>query len=185
MNSLEVTGTVVGVLEELQIPYMLVGAFSSNAYAIPRSTNDADFVVSIGSGDLRRIAQQLGADFRLDPQIRLETLTHSMRNVITHVPTRFDIELFRLSNDPHHQQRFERRVRKVIHELGREACLPTPEDVVIQKLRWQRRKDLDDAQNVLAVCFETLDWEYIRRWTDQHETSGVLDQLLAELPNLE
>jgi hypothetical protein len=56
----------------------------------------------------------------------------------------------------------------------------TAEDVVIQKLRWARRKDLDDVVNLLAVSGSTLDWAYIRRWTDSHGTSGLLDQLRGE-----
>ena len=35
MNSLEATTFVIEALEDLNLPYMLVGAFSSNAYGIP------------------------------------------------------------------------------------------------------------------------------------------------------
>lgn len=34
MNSLEVTGRVIEVLEELDVAYMVVGAFSNNPYGI-------------------------------------------------------------------------------------------------------------------------------------------------------
>ncbi len=184
MNSLQATAAVVEALEGLAIPYMLVGAFSSNAYAIPRTTNDADFVVNLASGDLRKIVDRLGTDFRLDPQMRFETITHSVRNVVTYLPTRFEIEFFRLTDDSHHQSRFARRVRKLIGDINREAWIPTGEDVVIQKLRWGRRKDLDDAQNVLAVCWKRLDWDYIHLWTTAHGTLELLNQLCRELPNL-
>ncbi len=184
MNSLQATAAVVDALEALEIPYMLVGAFSSNAYAIPRTTNDADFVVDLASGDLRRIVDRLGADFHLDPQMRFETITNSVRNVVTYLPTRFDIEFFRRTDDAHHQSRFARRVRKQIGDINREAWIPTPEDVVIQKLRWRRRKDLDDAQNVMAVCWKTLDWDYIDQWTTAHGTREFLNQLRSEMPSL-
>ena len=52
MNSIEVTATVARALDELHIPWMIVGAYSSNAYGIGRSTNDADFVVELSKGDL-------------------------------------------------------------------------------------------------------------------------------------
>ena len=52
MNSIEVTGHVAKALDELHIPWMIVGAYSSNAYGIGRSTNDADFVVELSKGDL-------------------------------------------------------------------------------------------------------------------------------------
>ena len=56
---------------------------------------------------------------------------------------------------------------------------------MIQKLRWQRRKDLDDAINVLAVSAKMLDWEYLERWTAIHGTLGLLNQLRDELPDLD
>lgn len=185
MSSLEPLAAIVDALEALQLPYMLVGAFSCNAYAVPRATKDADFVVAMSSDDLFRIVDRLGTDYRLDRQMRFETITHSIRNVVTYLPTGFDIELFRLSTDPHHQERFRRRVRKPIGEIGREAWIPTPEDVIVQKLRWNRRKDLDDAQNVLAVCGADLDWTYLRHWAGEHGTLDTLEQLLRELPDLE
>src|SRR5262245_51024206 len=59
--------------------------------------------------------------------------------------------------------------------LGRATWLPTPEDVVVQKLRWGRNKDLDDARDVLAVQGpETLDMGYIRRWCAEHSTAERL-----------
>ncbi len=183
MNSLEATARVVEVLEELNIPYMLVGAFSSNAYGFARNTNDADFVVKIESGDLRRMTDRLGEDFRLNRQMQLETITGSVRNVITFLPTMWDIELFRLSDDPHDTVRFRRRCRVLITEAGREAWIPTAEDVVIQKLRWQREQDLFDVKNVLAVRLHNLDWDYLHRWTELHGTQKLLSELLNELPD--
>jgi hypothetical protein len=48
--------------------------------------------------------------------------------------------------------------------LGRTTWLPTAEDVVVQKLRWGRPKDLEDARDVLAVQgTESLDMAYIEQ----------------------
>ena len=38
---------VIDSLEAEQIPYMLVGSFSSNFYGIPRSTEDGDLVIEL------------------------------------------------------------------------------------------------------------------------------------------
>jgi len=181
MNSLEATARVIDVLETLEIDYILVGAMSSNAYGVARSTKDADVVANYESAQLRQLATALGSEYQLDPQVRFETLTNTLRNVITYVPTKFDIELFRIGTDPHHQERFRRRVQRMLGELQRTVWMPTPEDVIIQKLRWARRKDLDDALNVLSVQFADLDWDYMRRWTDRHDTTALLDQLRDEL----
>jgi len=62
-----------------------------------------------------------------------------------------------------------------------EAVIPTAEDVVIQKLRWQRDKDIADVRIVIAVQAARLDWSYIQRWTDQHATTELLNRLKLEL----
>ena len=186
MNSIEAVSAVIDALEACQIEYMLVGAFSANAYGVGRSTNDADFVVDVSSETIHDLMRQLGPDFRLDPQMQLEAFTGSKRNVITFVPTGFQIELFRLNTaDAHHAERFQRRQRIRLGELNREAWLPTAEDVVIQKLRWQRRKDLDDVVNILAVNGHGLDWEYLRLWTMQHGTDSLLQELFDSIPDLD
>ena len=185
MNNVEVTAAAVDALEACQIDYMLVGAFSSNAYGIARSTHDADFVVVVKPGQLRAFVDRLGPEFSLDRQIRMEGITGSVRNVVTYLPSNFQIELFRLNTrDEHHEERFRRRRREKVEEIQREAWLPAVEDVVIQKLRWQRRKDLDDAVSVLTVSGPIIDWTYLRSWTTKHGTDSLLQELLKEVPDL-
>ena len=66
-----------------------------------------------------------------------------------------------------------------------ETWIPTAEDVIVQKLRWARRKDIDDARNVLAVCADTLDWDYLTRWVSLHGTLDLLNQLQVEVLDLD
>ncbi len=53
--------------------------------------------------------------------------------------------------------------------------IPTAEDVVIQKLRWQRHKDLADVQLILAMQSQQLDWDNFRHWAQVHGTTDQLD----------
>ncbi len=56
---------------------------------------------------------------------------------------------------------------------------------MVQKLRWGRSKDLDDARDVLAVQGpESLDMAYIEKWCAQHGTTGRLKAALAGIPPL-
>ncbi|MDA1230758.1 MAG: DUF6036 family nucleotidyltransferase [Planctomycetota bacterium] len=179
-NSFEALASVLRALHTLEIPYMLVGSFSSNYYSYPRATKDADIEIAYSEGDLKRIRQSLDDEFRLDLQMSFETLTGSVRNILTHVPTKFDIELFRLGSDEHHRERFLRRRSVVLPELKVTSVVPSPEDVIIQKLRWHREKDIDDARKVLQVQLAKLDWEYIDRWTIRHGTFDLLQKLRSE-----
>jgi hypothetical protein len=69
--------------------------------------------------------------------------------------------------------------------LSRDAWLPTPEDVIVQKIRWclggRRSKDYDDTVAVMAVQGKSkLDWPYIEKWCGEHGTLEVLAQAKAE-----
>ena len=55
MNN-EATLSVIEALEACGIQYMLVGSYSSNAYGIPRSTQDADFVIEPGDASIGELA---------------------------------------------------------------------------------------------------------------------------------
>jgi hypothetical protein len=71
---------VVDALDKLQIPYMVVGSFSSNVYGKPRSTKDADFVIQLDDKSISTLAAQIGSDFVLDPQTLLPYLKKLRRN---------------------------------------------------------------------------------------------------------
>ena len=187
MTEEQATLAILDGLNAQEIPYILVGSLSTNFYGIPRSTEDADFVISIGDGSLAKLAQSLGPEFKVDPQMSFETVTMTRRNEIKVVGTPFKIELFHLSSDPHDQERFRRR-RKVWY-LDRDVYLPTPEDVIITKIQWSvlgnRTKDRDDARDVIAVQGDTLNWDYIHLWADRHGTRVLLDEIRSSIPPID
>jgi len=184
MNAEAATLAVIDALEAVGVPYMLVGSFASNYYGIPRSTQDADFVVELGGTPIRTVEERLGPEFHLDPQVAFETVTATTRYVVRVAGTGFRIEFFLLSEDEHDSARFGRRCRVTM--LGRQVSLPTAEDVIITKLRWSRggarAKDLDDARNVIAVQGARIDWDYVASWCDRHGTRDLLESILSSIP---
>ncbi len=189
MSLEEATARVLDVLHELEIPYVLVGAFSVNYYGLVRSTHDADFVAVFNRGQVTAIMEKLGESFRLDPQMSFESATGTTRYIVQYLGSPeapLQIEFFRLSDDEFDLQRFARR--KQVQVLGRPAYLLTVEDVVVTKLRWyqalKRSKDKDDVRGVIAVQGDCLDWDYIRRWCDLHGTRELLEAVRASIPSI-
>lgn len=184
MSGEDATLAVIDALEAGEIPYLLVGSFSSNYYGVPRSTEDADFVVHLGETRISVLIDRLGPRFRLNRQMSFETITGTTRWEVEVSDIPFKIELFLLSDDPHDQERFRRRRR--VRVFGRETYLPTPEDVIITKLRWARQgarpKDRDDVRNVIAVQGDRLDWDYLCQWCDCHGTGEALREIQASIP---
>lgn len=182
MTPSEAVRRVVEALRAAGSAHLVTGALASNHYGIERSTKDADIVLETAPGDFAAFTRSLGPELELDPQITFETITGSRRHIITLRDSPYKIELFLLGEDAHHQERFRRRRPVRLASIGTETWLPTAEDVVVQKLRWGRLKDLDDAQNVVGVQGNQLDWPYLERWCDAHGTRGRLEEIRRAVP---
>ena len=174
---------VIDALDREGVPYMLVGAFSSNYHGIPRSTEDADFVVSLTVPLTADFVKRLGDDFEADPQMSFETNTGTVRQQEFRVKgTLFKVELFRLSDDPFDRQRWERRQTVAVE--GRQVWLPTAEDVIVMKLRWARSKDKDDVRDVMSVKRGKLDWPYIEEWCRRHGSLALMEEIRRSVPEI-
>lgn len=189
-DGFEATRKVIAALEDLGIPYMVVGGLSSMAYGNPRTTKDADIVLAVDGSGLDLLADKLGDEFSLDPQGSFEMVTGTSRYHLRVPSVRFEIELFLLSDDAHDRARFERRRPFPSRQLGARTMIPTAEDVVIMKLRWyaiaKRGKDGDDIKNIIGVLGDdALDWDYIHRWTAEHGTRQLLDEIRASIPPID
>ncbi len=172
-------------LHDTSIPHMLVGGFSSNFYGIARSTKDVDIVIELVSrAPLEGLAKRLPDGFEFDPQVTFETITGNVRHIIKIRGTPFVIELFELADDPFQRERFSRRREQWIPQMGLHVTLPTAEDVIIQKLRWGRPKDLDDARDVMAVQAGRLDFAHIEHWCAELHITPRLQQVRAGVPPL-
>lgn len=184
MNGTDALISLIGALEKVEMPYMIVGSYSSNFYGIPRSTKDADLVVSLDHADWGKLISILPPNLELEQQSSFEMVTSTRKELIKVKDSPFEIELFHLSNDAYDSTRFDRR-QKVEIMPGVAACLPTAEDVIIQKLRWcrgaKRAKDFADVVAVLQVQGpKRLDWPYIEGWCAKHQTLDLLAEAKTE-----
>ncbi|MEO5914171.1 MAG: nucleotidyl transferase AbiEii/AbiGii toxin family protein [Luteolibacter sp.] len=183
MNGTQSLLELVVVFDRAEIPYMIVGSYSSNYYGIPRSTKDADLVVHLPSAEWAKLPDILPEGIEMDDQTSFEMVTSTRRELLRVKDSLFQIELFRLSDDPHDRSRFERREWVEIFS-GVKVFLPTAEDVIVQKLRWglgaKRPKDFADVVAVMQVQGQALDWPYIEKWCGEHGTMGGLAQAKAK-----
>jgi hypothetical protein len=183
----ELAMKVISACEAEKLDHMLTGAFAFNFYAIPRSTKDVDIVVDVtGAVKISALINRLEPEIEFRGQVQFDTLTWGKRHIGRPAQnSTLEVELFELFDDPFVQAQFKRKRRLVLPQIGMETWIPTPEDIVVQKLRWGRSKDLDDARDVLATEDpETLDMPYIQNWCAIHKTTDRLEAALASIPPL-
>jgi hypothetical protein len=183
----EAVGLVIDALNDLRAPYLITGSIASNAYGEARATIDADFVVDTDSAGIQQLRQALSQRFLPEPQLAFETVTGKVQHKFRFAATKFMIEIFEADlNDPHERARFERRRPETL--LGRPTFFPTPEDVLVQKLRWfhrvRRSKDQDDVEKVMMHQWPVLDWPYIERWCAEHGSLAEFIRIRAEVRRL-
>ena len=183
MTSEDLVVVVFDALSALHVPFMVTGSLASNFYGVPRATQDADLVLLLNDVPVDALAVRIGHAFELDTQIAFETVTGSRRLVARARASAFTVELFDVTDDAHDRERFARR--RSVAVLGRTVAVPTPEDVIITKLRWWQRagrhKDLEDARNVVAVQRVSLDQDYLRRWCGVVGVSDILEDIERSL----
>jgi hypothetical protein len=167
---------VVGLLDDIGVPYMLTGSVAASYHGRPRATHDTDIVVDPTPHQMDTLVQQLAAaDFYVDPEAAHEALRDRRPFNVIDISDACKIDLI-VRRDRAFSR--EELARRVVVELspGRTVWIVTPEDAVLSKLEWARRagdseRQIADAAGVVAVN-PSLDRAYIERWADE---LGVLD----------
>jgi hypothetical protein len=182
MKGNDAVKALVAALERLGTDYMITGSYASNVHGVPRSTQDADFIIEAPPQEVSRLLATLEPPMQADPQMLFETITSSLRWVVRLDRSPFVMELFLLNTHPFDRSRFDRRVREEVLP-GSLAWLPTAEDVIVQKLRWSARgkrpKDFADACAVIGVQAGNLDWSYIGKWCAELNIMATLAEARA------
>ena len=168
--------SLVGLLDQLAIPYMLTGSVATSYHGRPRATHDADLVIDPTPPQLEALVQKLAAaGFYVDPDGAREALRQ--RRQFNAIDTRnaCKIDLIVCRDRPFSRTELARRVA-VDLTFGQAVSIVTPEDAILSKLEWARRsgdseKQLADAAGVLDIN-PALDREYIARWA---QDLGVTD----------
>ncbi len=163
------------------IPYMLTGSMASNAWGIPRTTHDLDFVIQLPPSQVPRMVTAFTGDYFIDaPAVQAAYQPPHQFNVI-HVPSALKADFWMLKSTPFDREMFGRRVRD--QWFGEPLWLATAEDVMLHKLYWDKltpsERQRGDVAGVLAVQGARLDRTYLRRWAAEIGVTDTLEDALA------
>jgi len=175
----KITNKIIDLLEDLKIPYMLTGAIAVNFYGRLRLTHDLDIVVQIRKEEAARLVRGLGAKFLLDEMAILQALEEQGMVNALHLETGFKIDFWMLREEEYSQVCFQRKVRKRIFK--KRAWLISPEDLVITKLIWFKKseiqKHLEDAKGIWEIQKGRLDLGYLQKWAKRQKVEKLLEKL--------
>ena len=160
-----VTG-VLGAMDKLGIPYMVVGSMAVNYYGQPRFTHDLDLVARVSAGHVAGLLAAFGGEFYISEDgIRRALHTGSAFNAI-HLASGLKVDFWPVKAADFDRSAFDRRV--AVRYLGVSAALTTAEDLILKKLEWfknsESEKHWKDAETVYRAQRPGLDVAYLDRW---------------------
>lgn len=125
-------------LEELNIPYVIIGGFAATMYGITRATYDIDILVKLEGTHYQALAEAYPLPrYYADPYQMQNAMEKGSSFNIIDTERGEKADLFPLSMDSRYQLAFENRIRQDVELPGIEPLsvwAARPEDVVVGKL---------------------------------------------------
>ena len=184
MEQPEILRYAVQALEQLQIPYLIVGSFASSIWGEPRLTMDIDIVIDLRSDQIVQLCQAFPApEFSVSEAAVREAVVRRRQFNVLH-PTSANKIYFMIPRDDawSRLQLTRGRQRRYDEDIDLQVC--SPEDVIIAKMRFfqegQSPKHLRDIAGVLDLQGESLDREYIAKWAQTMKLQEVWQSILDQ-----
>lgn len=185
-DPIEVALRVASVLDECGIPYLVGGSLASSISGEPRSTLDVDMVVALSATQVDSLVAALGEDFYADSEAIRQAVASTATANLVHLPTSIKVDLFIVGGSPIDEEQMERRLRvKVSNDPDEFLYVYTPEDILLQKLRWYRMgNEISDRQwrdvlGIVLVQSESLDRSYLEQAADRIGVRDLLERALS------
>ena len=184
MEQPEILRYAVGVLEQLQIPYLVVGSFATSIWGEPRMTLDIDMLIDLQPQQINPLCRAFPPPgFYVSETAAREAVARRRQFNVLYPATANKID-FMIPHQDEWSRLQMTRGRTQLYDGDIQLKVCSPEDVILSKMRYyqegQSPKHLRDIAGVLDLQGELLDRIYIARWATSLKMQELWEQILAE-----
>ena len=181
----QIIAKVTTILDRLGISYLIGGSVASGIHGVYRYTNDIDIVADIPVEKIHLLAAALG-DFYADSDTMIDAIQSRTSFSIIHLELMIKVDIFLKANEDWTDEVWRRRTLTPISTDGTlRAYLPSPEDAILQKIRWFQLgggasdRQWSDVLGMLKMRSGTLDYDYMKEWAAHLNLSQLLDTAMG------
>ena len=185
LDHFEVAARVIQALERLGSTYVIGGSLAAAFAGEPRSTVDFYLVAVLEPQHVKPLVDALVPEFYVDESaLRRAVETRGSANLI-HQDSQIKVDVFVAGGTPLDFQQLARR-RPVEPHAGLTLYAYTPEDILLQKLRWYRRgggisdRQWRDILGIIRTQGNRLDRRYLEVNAPVLNVTSDLDRALVE-----
>lgn len=187
MEQSDLLRLAIETLEELEIPYALVGSFASGVWGESRFTQDIDIVIQVDPQTVESLCAAFSPDeFYVSRAAALDAVRTGQQFNVIHPASGNKIDFMIASNSPWGRAQIDRR-RRVQLASDLSGDFAAPEDVILGKLIYYNEggseKHLRDITGILRISGETIDREYLTRFAQQLGLADLWQQVVKRLDN--
>jgi hypothetical protein len=178
---------VAKILNELNIPYLVGGSVASSLMGEMRATEDVDMVADLPMEKMMPLIQVLQPRFYVSEDAVRDAIRFKRSFNVIDNESLGKVDIFILSNNPFPQVEFQRRRSQLVRQNPDQMLvLPTPEDIILQKLIWYRmtknesQRQWRDILGVLKLQGDRLDFDYLQKWSTELNLEDLLKTAYTE-----
>lgn len=178
---------IIGVLDGVNVDYVLGGSLASSTFGEPRATNDIDIAVSLTEHELALLSVELHrSGYYIPDSTAGQAVTNRSSFNVIH-PSGFKIDFFVIGDDLLDRWQMDRRVLvELPADPPRTIWVTSPADQILRKLDWYRLGgEMSDRQwrdilGVLRAQRDQLDLEQLASEAERVALGELLDRALRD-----
>jgi hypothetical protein len=170
----------VAFLDHQRVPHVLVGGLAAGLQGEPRITRDVDFLVTLKTGNIHRLAREARTEgFDIDSE-QAETrwlFSGFVRLWLGPKGRQTAVDLMALNSEFLREASFRAQQSRF---CGVAIPVASPEDMILFKAAAWRTKDIPDAEAILDRHRDHLDLPYLRKWAAWFQAKNLIFQEMPE-----